>query len=166
MRAWIYASVAAASLALSLGPATAWPNAGLSANPAMNDVQQAQFFYGDREYCWYDNGWHGPGFYWCGYALRRGYGWGGGYGWHGWHGGHRGGTVYRQGGGSHRSYSGKGGGTVYRQGGGSHRSYSGSGKSGGTVYRQGGGSHRGYSGSGGKGGGVSGHGLHHSGSKH
>jgi hypothetical protein len=37
-----------------------------------------------RRYCWYDDGWQGPGFYWCGYAKRHGLGWGGGAGWHGW----------------------------------------------------------------------------------
>jgi hypothetical protein len=49
------------------------------------NVEQAQFIYGGRNYCWYDSGWRGPGFYWCGYAWRRGFGWGGGAGWHGWH---------------------------------------------------------------------------------
>jgi hypothetical protein len=34
-------------------------------------------------YCWYDQGWKGPGWYQCGYAWRRGHGWGGPYGWHG-----------------------------------------------------------------------------------
>jgi hypothetical protein len=47
-------------------------------------VEKAQFFFGGRNYCWYDNGWQGPGFYWCGYAFRTGLGWGGGAGWHGW----------------------------------------------------------------------------------
>ncbi len=42
------------------------------------------YFYGGRNYCWYDGGWDGPGFYWCGFAWRRGYGWGGPYGWRGW----------------------------------------------------------------------------------
>src|SRR3984893_15492038 len=37
-----------------------------------------------RRYCWYDDGWQGPGFYWCGYAWRQGFGWGGGSGWNGW----------------------------------------------------------------------------------
>jgi len=37
-----------------------------------------------RRFCWYDDGWQGPGWYWCGYAWRRGLGWGGGYGFHGW----------------------------------------------------------------------------------
>jgi hypothetical protein len=53
-------------------------------------VEKAQFFWGGNNYCWYPLGWHGPGWYWCGYAWNRGYGWGGGYGWHGWRGGGRG----------------------------------------------------------------------------
>jgi len=44
----------------------------------------AHYVFHGREYCWYDNGWRGAGFYWCGYATRRGLGWGGGRGWHGW----------------------------------------------------------------------------------
>lgn len=54
------------------------------APPALESVQ---WFWGGRNYCWYDGGWRGPGYYWCGYAWRRGYGWGGGYGWNGWRGG-------------------------------------------------------------------------------
>ena len=42
------------------------------------------------QYCWYDYGWSGPGWYQCGYAWRRGFGWGGPFGWHGWRGGHHG----------------------------------------------------------------------------
>ena len=49
-----------------------------------NLVQQANYIFEGREYCWYPGGWRGPGYYWCGYAWRRGYGWGGGYGWNGW----------------------------------------------------------------------------------
>jgi hypothetical protein len=41
-------------------------------------------FWGGRNYCWYPGGWQGPGYYWCGYQWRRGYGWGGPIGWHGW----------------------------------------------------------------------------------
>ena len=60
----------------------------------LNDVQL--YVYLGHHYCWYD-GWHGPGWYWCGYGWRRGYGWGGGYGWRGWHhGGYRG-AYYRRG---------------------------------------------------------------------
>ena len=30
------------------------------------------------------DGWHGPGWYWCGYHHRVGLGWGGPEGWNGW----------------------------------------------------------------------------------
>ena len=33
--------------------------------------------WGGHQHCWYGAGWHGPGWYWCGYAQRRGAGWGG-----------------------------------------------------------------------------------------
>lgn len=49
-----------------------------------NLVENAQFLYGGRRYCWYLAGWRGPGWYRCGYSWRRGLGWGGGYGWQGW----------------------------------------------------------------------------------
>jgi hypothetical protein len=52
-------------------------------------LEKTQWFFGGRGYCWYLDGWHGPGYYWCGFAWRRGYGWGGGYGWNGWGGGWR-----------------------------------------------------------------------------
>jgi hypothetical protein len=37
-----------------------------------------------RRYCFYFDGWHGPGWYRCGFAWRRGIGWGGVYGWNSW----------------------------------------------------------------------------------
>ena len=40
--------------------------------------------FGNQRYCWYDSAWNGPGWYYCGYAFRRGYGWGGGSGWNNW----------------------------------------------------------------------------------
>jgi hypothetical protein len=46
----------------------------------------AQYFYAGRNFCWYTDGWDGPGFYWCGYAWRSGLGWGGAAGWNGWRG--------------------------------------------------------------------------------
>lgn len=55
-------------------------------------IEQAQFVFGGQAYCWYDNGWQGPGWSWCGSAWNNGVGWGGGYGWHGWRGGHPGGA--------------------------------------------------------------------------
>ncbi len=51
-------------------------------------IERIQYFTtnGD-EYCWYDDGWNGPGWYCCGDEWIAGYGWGGGYGWNGWGGG-------------------------------------------------------------------------------
>jgi hypothetical protein len=58
---------------------------------AVVPTAEAQIYvWGGRNYCWYYDGWHGPGYYWCGYRFRRGFGWGGGIGFHGW-GGHGGG---------------------------------------------------------------------------
>src|SRR5208337_4860639 len=42
------------------------------------------YFWGGQRYCWYDDAWNGPGWYWCNYAWRQGYGWGGPYGWNRW----------------------------------------------------------------------------------
>jgi hypothetical protein len=91
MRRWIYTTSITLSLAAFgvAGPATALP-VGLLPTASPTNVEQVQFFYGGRDYCWYDDGWQGPGFYWCGYAWRRGIGWGGGAGWRGWRGGYRG----------------------------------------------------------------------------
>ena len=49
------------------------------------------YLFGGRRYCWYADAWNGPGWYWCGYAYRSGFGWGGAYGWNGWARGGRGG---------------------------------------------------------------------------
>ena len=79
-------------LALAIAAGFALPLAG-SAEAAMGGalpstqilpVEQAQFFLLGHNFCWYDGGWQGPGWYWCGYAWNNGYGWGGGDGWHGW----------------------------------------------------------------------------------
>ena len=88
-------------------------------------LEKAQYFYGGRNYCWYD-GWNGPGYYWCGYGWRRGFGWGGGYGWRGWHGGWRDGGYHGggwHGGGWHdRGWHGDGG---WHGGGGWHGDHGG-----------------------------------------
>lgn len=65
------------------------------------------YVWGGRNYCWYPVGWRGPGWYWCGYARRRGVGWGGPAGWRGWrhdgrfHRGHYGGGFHGGHGGFH-----------------------------------------------------------------
>jgi hypothetical protein len=55
-----------------------------SAVQSQSMVEQVLYRWAGREYCFYDDGWHGPGWYWCGYRLRSGLGWGGPTGWHGW----------------------------------------------------------------------------------
>jgi hypothetical protein len=102
------------------------------------------FLFGGRNYCWYDDGWRGPGWYWCGYAYRQGLGWGGGDGWQGrFHGGRRGGGFGGRGGdhfgGGHR-FGGGGGGPRFG-GGGGHRFGGGGGGHGGGGH--GGGGHGG-----------------------
>jgi hypothetical protein len=47
-------------------------------------VENVQYVWQGRTYCWYDDGWQGPGWYWCGYRHREGLGWGGGRGWRNW----------------------------------------------------------------------------------
>jgi hypothetical protein len=47
-------------------------------------TEQAQFRWGGNGYCWYADGWRGPGWYWCGYAYRPGFGWGGQFGGNNW----------------------------------------------------------------------------------
>lgn len=155
MRNWIYATAVTIALggALFAGPAQALPIDRLNAAGALNNVERAQFFFGGRDYCWYDDGWHGPGFYWCGYAFRTGFGWGGGYGWHGWRGGHiRGGR-----GGIHSGRIGGGGGRAVIRGGGGGRAGIHSGRmgggGGGRAAIRGGGHGGGGHGGGGHGGG-------------
>src|SRR3979490_22142 len=46
-------------------------------------AEDVQYGWQGRRYCFYDDGWHGAGWYRCGYRLRVGFGWGGPVGWHG-----------------------------------------------------------------------------------
>jgi hypothetical protein len=64
-----------------------FPDAAIkfAADDLSNVVKAQAMFWGGRRYCWYFDGWRGPGWYQCGYRFRRGFGWGGGAGWHGWH---------------------------------------------------------------------------------
>ena len=75
-----------ATMTLGLGgagvsSALSAPASGPSSS-ADSAIEQAQLFWNGEEYCFYRDGWRGPGWYICGYAWRRGYGWGGGSGWH------------------------------------------------------------------------------------
>jgi hypothetical protein len=83
------------SAALLTGVPIAFAQAGVispqgigAAVEQSNVVEHVQYRWAGREHCWYASGWHGPGWYWCGYRLRVGHGWGGPAGWHGWQ--HRG----------------------------------------------------------------------------
>ncbi len=112
-------SIAASAAVLAVGPlanAQAPSNArlvfGVDAVGAPPILQDVQFLFGGRNYCWYPGGWHGAGYYWCGYAYRRGLGWGGPVGWHGWRGGGHGGFGDHGGAGPHEAmaHGGPGGG--------------------------------------------------------
>jgi hypothetical protein len=83
------AAAAAAFLAAPLlpGRAEAAPIGAAGFSVAVQDLNLAetvQYVYRGRNHCWYPTGWKGPGWYWCGYRWRRGYGWGGPVGWRGW----------------------------------------------------------------------------------
>src|ERR1700736_5989072 len=73
----------------------AQPSGIQGAADSLDVADTVQFFWEGHRYCWYDDGWQGSGWYWCGYRWHRGVGWGGGVGWHGWH--HRGGFEHREG---------------------------------------------------------------------
>jgi len=79
------ALIACGALADRLQAAPIAPEGLRGALGSLDIIEKAQVFvWHGRRYCWYDDGWQGPGFYWCGYAKRHGLGWGGGAGWHGW----------------------------------------------------------------------------------
>jgi hypothetical protein len=74
-----------ASLFATAEPARAQdPFAVIGAIAGAAAVAANPYYYGGRQYCFYDGGWSGPGWYWCGYGDRYGYGYGGAPGWQGW----------------------------------------------------------------------------------
>ena len=110
------------------------PGAIRAATDSLKLTENVQFFWNGYDYCWYDDGWNGPGWYRCGMYLQSGIGWGGGYGWHNWRGGHRGGrAVIRggRGGGAAVVRGGRGGGAAVGRGGGGGGGKGGGGSSGG-----------------------------------
>ena len=121
------------------------PAAMHTAADSLKMTENVQFFWRGHNYCWYDDGWNGPGWYWCDMYLQRGIGWGGGYGWHNWRGGHprsyyqgsRGGhdggkAVTRSSQGSRAVTRSSGGGkAVTRSGGGGSKAVGGGGQGGG-----------------------------------
>jgi hypothetical protein len=59
------------------------PAGAIPAAPA-NALEEVQYRWRGRSYCFYPDGWNGPGWYQCGLRHRRGMGWGGPMGWRGW----------------------------------------------------------------------------------
>lgn len=84
--AFIFAAGAAASFAAVPAQAAPAVAGGIAQapDPLLQDVQHRTFIYRGRPYCFYFDGWHGAGWYRCGWNWRRGYGWGGVYGWNDW----------------------------------------------------------------------------------
>ena len=103
---YVCATTAALALSASSGHAMSI-NIGAGVKPALDatDVIQkaAVYIVEGRRYCFYFDGWHGAGWYRCGFAHRRNLGWGGEYGWQGWNYGPaekrygHGGTTVREG---------------------------------------------------------------------
>ena len=85
---WVVAVAAAsAAVATTGGRSQAGVIAPIGLLEAADELvltETVQFTWGGRRYCWYNNGWRGPGWYRCGFRSRRGSGWGGPAGWNGW----------------------------------------------------------------------------------
>ena len=68
----------AATLSTAAGATPLSISGQLNSAAAQNRlVEKTAYVLVGRDYCFYPEGWHGPGFYRCGYAFRRGYGRGG-----------------------------------------------------------------------------------------
>jgi hypothetical protein len=90
MRKLILSAVTALSVVAGAAAAQAAPLAIAGVDhPGDAVLSKAQYVYRGHDWCWYDRAWRGAGFYWCGYASRRGLGWGGPVGWRGWYSGGR-----------------------------------------------------------------------------
>src|SRR5262245_52821249 len=87
MRTLGLAIAAGALLAATQANAGTFPvNRGLNATGGdlIDQVAVRVYVHEGQRYCFYFSGWHGPGWYRCGFAFRRGLGWGGVYGWNSW----------------------------------------------------------------------------------
>jgi hypothetical protein len=84
--AMVMAVVGATALATMRADAAAFgTSSGLGvAADVIDATENVQYVYGGRRHCWYADGWNGPGWYWCGYRARRGFGFGGPVGWNSW----------------------------------------------------------------------------------
>jgi hypothetical protein len=88
MRTRVHLLAATAALCLTATGSSAMPMSAGALNSALDATnlveKSAVYVVEGRRYCFYFDGWHGAGWYRCGYAFRRGLGWGGVYGWQGW----------------------------------------------------------------------------------
>ena len=87
MRTLGLAIAAGALLAATQANAGTFPvNTGLNGagGDLIDQVAVRVYVHEGQRYCFYFNGWHGQGWYRCGFAFRRGAGWGGVYGWNSW----------------------------------------------------------------------------------
>ena len=86
MRALTLAVAAGALLVATQANAGSFPvNKLTGAETGLVDTVAVQVYVHEgRRYCFYFEGWQGPGWYRCGFAWRRGLGWGGVYGWNSW----------------------------------------------------------------------------------
>ena len=70
------ALLASTALMTTRADAASAPNSNgiRAAIDGLSVIDSVQGYYVDgRQYCWYDDAWQGPGWYWCGYAWRSGY---------------------------------------------------------------------------------------------
>jgi hypothetical protein len=86
MRRLGLAIAAGALLAVSNANAGSFPvnTLGAGGSDLVDRIAVRVYVHEGHRYCFYFNGWHGPGWYRCGFAFRRGVGWGGIYGWNDW----------------------------------------------------------------------------------
>ena len=86
MRTLTLAVAAGVVLVATQANAGSFPvNTLTGAEPGLVDqIAVRVYVHENRRYCFYFDGWHGPGWYRCGFAWRQGIGWGGVYGWNSW----------------------------------------------------------------------------------
>ncbi|MGH7011044.1 MAG: hypothetical protein ACREEX_09415, partial [Caulobacteraceae bacterium] len=67
MKAMLVAVASTALLAAGAAAGTAKADPALVGAPYLQPVQFSVYFWAGHRYCWYYEGWRGPGWYWCGF---------------------------------------------------------------------------------------------------
>src|SRR5262249_24792214 len=66
-------------------PSQGWEPDVPACRPRCGAYSEPVYYWrGGHRTCWYDDGWNGPGWYWCGERANRGVGWVGGAGYSWW----------------------------------------------------------------------------------